>query len=66
MIYKMVRSIMFLTLVSAMVFSASAQQIVTPEMKQQANDFYQKQDWQNALKVYEKILGIEESNISAR
>lgn len=66
MIYKMVRSIMFLTLVSAMVFSASAQQIVTLEMKQEASDFYQKQDWQNALKVYEKILGIEESNVSAR
>ena len=67
MIYKMVRPmITFLTLVFAMVFSASAQQIVTPEMKQEANDFYQKQDWQNALKAYEKILGVEESNVSAR
>ena len=39
---------------------------VTPEMRAEANEFYQKQDWQNASKAYGEILKREESNISAR
>lgn len=36
------------------------------EMKQEANDFYQKQDWQKAAQAYEKILRLEETNVGAR
>jgi len=57
---------MLLTLVLPATFVASAQQLATPQMKQEANDFYQKQDWQNALKAYEKIVNLEETNNSAR
>jgi tetratricopeptide (TPR) repeat protein len=57
-------------LLAALILNAvcgvTAQQLVTPQMKQEANEFYQKQDWQNALKAYEKILGADEANISAR
>ena len=38
----------------------------TAEMKQQANEFYQKQDWPNAAAAYEKILRLEEANAGAR
>lgn len=36
------------------------------QMKQEANAFYQKQDWQNAAEAYEKILRLEEANVGAR
>ena len=39
---------------------------VTPEMRQTANDYYQKQDWANAEKSYAKILEAEDSNVGAR
>ncbi len=48
------------------VFGQSSSPGVTAEMRQEANDFYQKQDWQNALKAYEKMLALEDSNINAR
>lgn len=57
---------MLLTLTLTAVFAAFAQQAAMPQMKQEANDFYQKQDWQNALKAYEKIVSLEETNIGAR
>jgi len=38
----------------------------TAQMKQEANAFYQKQDWQNAAREYEKIVKLEESNAGAR
>lgn len=38
----------------------------TPEMRIEANDFYQKQDWLNALKAYGKILKLDSSNVGAR
>lgn len=39
---------------------------VTPEMRQEANAFYQKEDWHNASTAYFKIVNIETSNINAR
>lgn len=36
------------------------------QMKQEANDFYQKQDWQNSAAAYEKIVKLEEGNAGAR
>jgi hypothetical protein len=39
---------------------------VTQEMRVEANAFYQKQDWENAAKAYEKIVGVEEANVGAR
>ena len=38
---------------------------VTPEMRQEANAFYQKQDWQNAATRYEKIVELENTNFGA-
>lgn len=38
----------------------------TAQMKQEANDFYQKQDWQNSAAAYEKIVKLEEANAGAR
>jgi hypothetical protein len=38
----------------------------TAELKTQANEFYQKQEWQKASEIYEKIVKLEESNIGAR
>lgn len=43
-----------------------AQSDATAELKQEANDFYQKQDWQNAANAYEKIVKLEDKNIGAR
>jgi Tetratricopeptide repeat len=60
------RLLILLTLFFTITYAASAQTIATPQLKQEANDFYQKQDWQNALKAYEKIVGIEAANIGAR
>jgi hypothetical protein len=39
---------------------------VTQEMRGEANAFYQKQDWENASKAYEKIVGLEAANVGAR
>ena len=36
------------------------------QLKQEADAFYQKQDWQNAAAVYEKIVKLEEANAGAR
>ncbi len=38
----------------------------TAKLKQEANDFYQKQDWQKSADAYEKIVKLEEKNIGAR
>jgi Putative Zn-dependent protease, contains TPR repeats len=45
---------------------AQTKAAVTSEMRQEANDYYQKQDWPNAAKSYEKILETEEANLGAR
>ncbi len=45
---------------------AKAESAVTPEMRQVANDYYQKQDWASAAKNYEKILQADGSNVGAR
>lgn len=39
---------------------------VTPEMRAEANAFFQKQDWQNAAAAFEKIVKLEEANVGAR
>src|SRR5215203_6179998 len=39
---------------------------VTQEMRNEANLLYQKQDWENASKAYEKIVNAEEANVGAR
>ena len=39
---------------------------VTPEMRNAANDAYQKQDWESAAKAYEKIASLEEKNPGPR
>ncbi len=55
--------------ISLMMFTSLAQNTanttVTPEMRTEANSFYQKQDWENAAKVYEKIVKIEDKNVGA-
>ena len=55
-------------LVSSFMASAQTTQSsgVTQDMKNEANAFYQKQDWQNASNAYEKIVGLEEANVGAR
>ncbi len=51
-------------------FTASAQNQMSADtlakLKQEANDFYQKQDWQKSANNYEKIVKVEEKNIGAR
>lgn len=39
---------------------------VTQAMRSEANEFYQKKDWQKAADAYQKIVKLEESNIGAR
>jgi len=40
-------------------------QSVTPEMRSEANKFYQQQDWANAAKAYEAIIRLEARNAGA-
>jgi hypothetical protein len=40
-------------------------QAASPEMKSEANKFYQQQDWANAAKVYESITKLEPANAGA-
>jgi len=57
----------FLIFVLSFTVSAQITSVgVTPQMRQEANEFYQKQDWENASKAYEKIVGLEDANIGAR
>lgn len=64
-----VKTLRALTLALLFVTSLSAQApagpAVTPEMRAEANGFYQKQDWQNAAAAYEKIVVIEDANAGA-
>ena len=39
---------------------------ITPEMRTDANDAYQKQDWKTAAAAYEKIVKAEDKNAGAR
>ena len=45
--------------------SASQTQPVTPAMRTEANDFYQRGDWVNAVKAYEAITNFEPVNAGA-
>ncbi len=64
------RFVLGLFLLSAMAFSVSAQYVpnpaVTPEMRAEANKFYQAQDWQNAARSYENLTKLEPSNANAK
>ncbi len=40
-------------------------QAATPEMKTEANGFYQRQEWANAVKAYEAITKLEAANAGA-
>lgn len=59
-------SLIFVLAVLAGIVLAQQTATVTPEMRAEAAAFYQKQDWQNAAKGYEKIVSLEEKNIGAR
>jgi tetratricopeptide (TPR) repeat protein len=39
---------------------------ITPEMRQEANGFYQAQEWEKAAADYQKIVTAEETNANAR
>lgn len=39
---------------------------VTPEMRAEANAFYQKQDWPKSAAAYEKIVKLEDANVGAQ
>lgn len=39
---------------------------VTQAMRSEANEFYQKKDWQKAADAYQKIVKLEEANVGAR
>lgn len=58
-----------LVIISTATFSLIAQtpaSTVTQEMRAAANDAFQKQDWEAALKAYEKIVSVEDINPGAR
>jgi tetratricopeptide (TPR) repeat protein len=59
-------SLIFIWLISLNFVFAQATPSDTAQIKQEANAFYQKQDWQNAAKTYEKIVSLEEKNVGAR
>jgi tetratricopeptide (TPR) repeat protein len=55
-----------LLMISILVMQQAAQaQAATPEMKSEANGFYQHQDWANAAKAYESITKLEPQNAAA-
>src|SRR5215213_4612111 len=58
--------LIFILLISTVFVSAQQTPTDTAQIKQEANAFYQKQDWQNAAKAYEKIVSLEEKNVGAR
>lgn len=59
-----IRVLIVVLLIAAGAF-AQAPSGVTPEMRAEANGFYQKQDWQNAAEAYAKIVRTEEANFGA-
>jgi len=63
------RFILSLLLLSFSAFAAYAQtapaSAITPEMRAEANKFYQAQDWQNAANAYENIAKTEPQNPNA-
>ena len=60
----------YVTIAFIAVYAISAQpqvgNAITPEMRAAANDAYQKQDWDTAVKAFEKITSVEEKNAGAR
>jgi Tetratricopeptide repeat len=66
MTIRMLSALLLTLFIAIGVFAQSpAGSAVTPEMRAEANGFYQKQDWPNAVSAYEKIVKAEEANLSA-
>lgn len=57
--------LLFLLSLSSFAQTAPASSSVTPEMRAEANKFYQAQDWQNAATAYQKIAELETQNPNA-
>ncbi len=66
MIKVFVLSVLVVSFVSFSAAQSQPPSAVTPEMRTAANEAYQKQDWENAAKAYEKIVSAEEKNANAR
>lgn len=65
----MKKIVLFVLIFSSVTFSfAQSQQASTvmPEIRTAANEAYQKQDWENAVKAYEKIVSAEDKDVGAR
>lgn len=60
----MKKTIAIFSIIAIFSVSIFAQDIA--KLKQEANDFFTKQDWENASKAYEKIVASEEKNVGAR
>ncbi len=58
--------ILLLAFIQSAFAQAQAESGVTPEMRQAANEAYQKQDWAAAAANYAKIVKLEEKNAGAR
>jgi tetratricopeptide (TPR) repeat protein len=64
---KLVAAAIFISISTAIALGQqSTASIVTPEMRQAANELYQKKDWQEAASAYQKILAVEDTNLNAR
>ncbi|MBV9959676.1 MAG: tetratricopeptide repeat protein [Acidobacteria bacterium] len=66
----MLKTRLMMTLMLGLLFASqaattNAQQAATPEMKTEANNFFQHQDWTNAAKAYEAISKLEPQNAGA-
>ena len=58
---------LFVMLLAASAFSQSQPaSAVTPEMRAEANKFYQASDWERAAAAYEKIVSLEPANPNAK
>ena len=62
---KFISTIIFALVISLPAFAQTTND-ATAKLKQEANDFYQKQDWQKSADAYEKIVKLEEANVGAR
>ena len=62
---KFISTIIFALVISLPAFAQTTND-ATAELKQEANDFYQKQDWQKSANAYQKIVKLEAANVGAR